>query len=161
MAQRNTSSFKSTKNSRYADNTAGDVSAEDSRDMFEDVADSFLNTSDFPMAAGPYTATITGLTGIDSVDSQNLWYLRINNIVIVRGVIELTSNVNTSIDFRISLPIAKVMINENDISGQFGIWNLVGINGFIRADTSEDEAVCYCVGTNGPDVYNINFSYKL
>src|SRR5690606_12563650 len=37
--------FKSTKNTRFADNSTGDISAQDSRDMFEDVADSamFLN----------------------------------------------------------------------------------------------------------------------
>lgn len=46
MAQRSISSFKTTKDSRYADNTSGGVSAEDSRNMFEDTADSFLNITD-------------------------------------------------------------------------------------------------------------------
>lgn len=45
MAQRSKANFKSTKNTRFADNSTGDISAQDSRDMFEDVADSamFLN----------------------------------------------------------------------------------------------------------------------
>lgn len=46
MAQRTVSAFKSTKNSRFADNTTGLISEADSRDMYEDVADSFLNISD-------------------------------------------------------------------------------------------------------------------
>lgn len=46
MAQRTVSAFKSTKNSRFADNTTGLISEGDSRDMYEDVADSFLNISD-------------------------------------------------------------------------------------------------------------------
>ena len=46
MAQRTASAFKTTKNSRYADNTSGSVTAANSRDMFEDTADSFLNISD-------------------------------------------------------------------------------------------------------------------
>lgn len=46
MAQRTVSAFKATKDSRYADNSAGAVSAADSRDMFEDTADSFLNITD-------------------------------------------------------------------------------------------------------------------
>lgn len=43
MAQRSKASFKTTKNSRYADNTSGLVTATNSRDMFEDAADSFIS----------------------------------------------------------------------------------------------------------------------
>lgn len=46
MAQRSVTAFKSTKNSRFADSTSGEISAQDSRDMYEDVADSFLNITD-------------------------------------------------------------------------------------------------------------------
>lgn len=46
MAKRSVSSFKSTKNTRFADSTTGEISAGDSRDMYEDVADSFLNITD-------------------------------------------------------------------------------------------------------------------
>jgi hypothetical protein len=46
MAQRDIGSFKATKNSRYAANTSGSISAQNSQDMFEDTADSFLNISD-------------------------------------------------------------------------------------------------------------------
>lgn len=46
MAQRTVTAFKSTKNSRFADNTTGGISEQDSRDMYEDVADSFLNIPD-------------------------------------------------------------------------------------------------------------------
>lgn len=56
MAQRSVTSFKSTKNSRYTDNTTGLVTALNSRDMFEDSADSFLNLTD--------GGTVTGNVGI-------------------------------------------------------------------------------------------------
>lgn len=46
MAQRSVTSFKATKDSRYPDNTSGLVTAADSRDSFEDVADSFVNWVD-------------------------------------------------------------------------------------------------------------------
>lgn len=46
MAQRSVANFKATKESRYGDNTAGEISASDSRNMFEDVADSFVNWVD-------------------------------------------------------------------------------------------------------------------
>src|SRR5688572_6430103 len=46
MAQRDVVTFKATKDSRYADNAVGSVSAQDSRNMFEDTADSFLNITD-------------------------------------------------------------------------------------------------------------------
>ncbi len=46
MAQRDITTFKSTKNSRFADNSSGSISEGDSRDMFEDTADSFLNITD-------------------------------------------------------------------------------------------------------------------
>lgn len=46
MAQRDKANFKSTKNSRFADNTSGAITAGNSRDMYEDVADSFLSISD-------------------------------------------------------------------------------------------------------------------
>lgn len=46
MAQRDVASFKATKNSRYAANTSGLITASNSQDMFEDVADSFLNKTD-------------------------------------------------------------------------------------------------------------------
>ena len=46
MSQRSVSGFKSTKDTRYADNANGEISAADSRDMFEDVADSFVNWID-------------------------------------------------------------------------------------------------------------------
>lgn len=46
MAQRSVANFKATKESRYGDNTAGEISASDSRNMFEDVADSFVNKTD-------------------------------------------------------------------------------------------------------------------
>lgn len=46
MAQRNVATFKSTKNSRFADSTTGGISEADSRDMYEDVADSFVNKTD-------------------------------------------------------------------------------------------------------------------
>lgn len=46
MAQRDVASFKATKNSRYAANTSGLITASNSQDMFDDVADSFLNKTD-------------------------------------------------------------------------------------------------------------------
>ena len=46
MAARSRAAFKATKDSRYADNTSGAISEQDGRDMFEDVADSFLNITD-------------------------------------------------------------------------------------------------------------------
>ena len=46
MAQRSVSNFKTTKNSRYAANTSGLITAANSQDMFEDTADSFLNITD-------------------------------------------------------------------------------------------------------------------
>lgn len=46
MAQRDITTFKSTKNSRFSDNSSGSISEGDSRDMFEDTADSFLNITD-------------------------------------------------------------------------------------------------------------------
>lgn len=46
MAQRTKENFKSTKNSRYADNATGLITAANSRDMFEDAADSFAFAAD-------------------------------------------------------------------------------------------------------------------
>ena len=46
MATRSVSAFKATKDSRFSDNTSGAISEGDSRDMFEDTADSFLNITD-------------------------------------------------------------------------------------------------------------------
>jgi len=46
MAQRSRAGFKTTKNSRYATNGTGAITGANSRDMFEDVADSFLNRTD-------------------------------------------------------------------------------------------------------------------
>lgn len=46
MAVRTKEAFKSTKNSRYADNTTGAITAANSRDMFEDAADSFAFAAD-------------------------------------------------------------------------------------------------------------------
>lgn len=63
MAQRSVTSFKSTKNSRYTDNTTGLVTALNSRDMFEDSADSFLNKTD--------GGTVTGNIGIGSAVTPN------------------------------------------------------------------------------------------
>jgi hypothetical protein len=41
MAQRDKAGFKSIKDSRFADNTTGQIGADDMRNMFEDAADSF------------------------------------------------------------------------------------------------------------------------
>ena len=46
MAQRDIAGFKSTKDSRFADNTSGQIEEVDHRDMYEDTADSFLNITD-------------------------------------------------------------------------------------------------------------------
>lgn len=46
MAKRDIASFKAVKNARYQDNTTGSVTAKDSRDTMEDVADSFVNKID-------------------------------------------------------------------------------------------------------------------
>lgn len=46
MAVRSKASFKSTKDSRYADNSIGSITAQNSRDTFEDTADSFVNFTD-------------------------------------------------------------------------------------------------------------------
>lgn len=46
MAQRDVAGFKSTKDSRFADNTSGQIEEVDHRNMYEDTADSFLNITD-------------------------------------------------------------------------------------------------------------------
>lgn len=46
MALRSAANFKATKNTRFASNTTGQIGADDSQDMFEDVADSFYNKVD-------------------------------------------------------------------------------------------------------------------
>lgn len=46
MAVRSKSSFKSTKDTYYADNTTGSITALTGRNIFEDVADSFVNFTD-------------------------------------------------------------------------------------------------------------------
>lgn len=46
MAQRNKTNFKSTANTRFADNSTGDISPQDGRDMWGDVADSAMFLSD-------------------------------------------------------------------------------------------------------------------
>ena len=52
MAIRSVSSFKSTKDTRYADNSAGAITAQNSRDTFEDTADSFVNWTDGIVSVG-------------------------------------------------------------------------------------------------------------
>lgn len=61
MAQRTIAAFKSTKNSRYADNTSGAVTAANSRDMFEDVADSALFIED-----NAYSSFVVTASGTDT-----------------------------------------------------------------------------------------------
>lgn len=46
MAQRTKADFKATKDSRFADNTTGQITEGDSRDMYEDVADSSMFIED-------------------------------------------------------------------------------------------------------------------
>jgi hypothetical protein len=46
MAQRTKANFKATKNSRFANNSTGQIGADDSQDMYEDVADSAMFLED-------------------------------------------------------------------------------------------------------------------
>lgn len=85
MAQRSRAQYKTTKNARYADNTSGDVSAGDSRDMFEDTADSFINITDDAYtsfgvtAAGTDTYTATLSPAITAYSSGQRFLVKFTN----------------------------------------------------------------------------------
>jgi len=83
MALRNKDNFKSTKDTRYADNTVGAISAQNSRDTFGDAADSFLFSA--PMA----TVDVTG--GTLTLDCQNMEYAKF------KGSANITANKAISI----------------------------------------------------------------
>lgn len=95
MAQRNVSAFKTTKNSRYADNTAGDVSAADSRDMFEDVADSVVFLQEL---ATPSTGTAIAFDKFRSygVSSPETGNITLNSAGLLAGVTQLVIHNNSS-----------------------------------------------------------------
>lgn len=67
MAQRSVSSFKTTKDSRFADNSTGQIEEVDHRDTFEDVADSFLNKTDHLIDDDTFaTATSSNVASAES-----------------------------------------------------------------------------------------------
>lgn len=158
----NVNDFKALIQSLFATGKPGKIRAKDARDALNAVADSFLNTSDFPMAAGPYTATITPTVGLDSIDSQDLWYTRIGNVVTVYGTVGATSNTSSNVNFRVSLPIAKDLASPNDCVGFVASYELSLALGFIYGDATENEAMVSTIGTDkAGEKYNIQFSYKL
>lgn len=87
MAQRSKSSFKSTKDTRFADNSAGAITAQNSRDMYEDTADSFLNFTD--------NTSVTADNG-DNQSSTTLWFPAYYNGCYQKATTILTAAVLTA-----------------------------------------------------------------
>lgn len=155
----NITDFKALIQSLFATAKPGKIRAKDARDAFNAVADSFVNIND---STGTYTAIITPVEGIDSIDSQNLWYSRNGDIVTVDGVVGATTNTNTNVSFRVSLPIEKDFTTANDCVGFVSSFELSLALGFIYSDATEDEAIVSSVGTDkAGEIFNIHFSYRL
>lgn len=155
----NITDFKALIQSLFATGKPGKIRAKDARDALNAVAESFVN---IPDSVGTYEAVITPVEGIASIDSQDLYYTKIGNIVRVEGSIGATTNVNATVSFRVSIPFEKDFTTTSECVGFVTSFELtIGI-GFIRSDASEDEAVVSSVGLNkAGEIFNIQFSYRL
>lgn len=145
---------------KFASVKPGKIRAGDARDVMSGVAESFHNKVD-DIVSGSYTATVTGVTGVASVSGSNLWYTKVGNVVTVYGSVALTSNTDSNVAFRISLPVAKNISAATEVSGVVISQQLIFASGFIDGNESENEAEVHGIGINGSEIYTVHFSYKL
>jgi hypothetical protein len=99
MAQRDKAGFKSTKDSRFADNTTGQIGADDMRNMFEDAADSFLFVTDeaidtYMRYTDDFLANLTGPWGFVNINSGSAFYgnFGVDNTEKATGVAHCTTS---------------------------------------------------------------------
>ena len=125
-------------------------------------------TSDAPFNAGAntnivlrgtYTPTFTAVTNVTSqVTFGNNW-TRSGNTINVTGQISVTSTTTGLTEFRLSLPVASNFTSQyTDCSGS--ATSFAASNGFIYADTTNDQAFFYVNATGGvATVFGFTFTY--
>ncbi len=117
----------------------------------------YLNGSQ--IASGTYTPTITNGTNVDSSSSASAFYMRMQDVVWVRGSVSVdttTDSLDTVIG--ISLPVSSNLAATNDLIGA-----IAGLgHGSVLADTVNDRATATFIATGTTArTYYFDFAFKV
>lgn len=90
------------------------------------------------ITSGRWTPTLTNTTNIDTTTPHECQYLRINDEVIVSGVVEIDATALGAVVMKMSLPIASAFAVTEDASGNVGTPGANQVIGSIIPDVGLD-----------------------
>lgn len=122
------------------------------------------NTINTLVSWGTYTPTCTATANLDSVSASACQYLRVGNVVIVSGKINVDATTSGNLtQFRVSLPISSTFGNDHECGGG-GAEKTTSTQPActIFADTSNNEAsFIYRAGSATAASLYFSFTYQI
>lgn len=119
--------------------------------------------SDLPvLASGNYTATLTGVTNIDSVTSFEGQYIRVGSIVTVSGKGTIDPTAAAASEVGIALPIASNIGAVEDCCGVAAWTGIAQETAGIRGDATNNRAAMVWIATDTTaQEVTFTFTYQL
>lgn len=109
---------------------------------------------------GTYLPTFTNVLNITSSTPYDLMYTRIGDIVTVSGVVEIVPTAASTINLRITLPVASALTDFSQLSGT--ATNSNNIAGHITGDATNDAALFVWEATGTSTVqFRVLFTYQV
>ena len=110
--------------------------------------------------SGTYTPTLYNTTNIDASTAFVCRYIRIGNMVIVSGQVNIDATATTATVLGMSLPIASTLSNAYELSGSGANAENVSIR--IYGDTTNNRALFGFTATSTANRgYNFTFTYQI
>lgn len=114
------------------------------------------------IASGTFTPTLTNTTNVAASTAYLSQWIRVGNVITVTGKVDIDVTSAAATELNISLPIASLLANEQNLAGTANSAAAAALSAAIRADATNDRAAVVFVATSlTNDSYFFTFTYTV